>query len=99
MRLQGTERNAIAMPPLTDRTTYDAPRVTDANQCSSYIPHPLPQSIHLHTVLPSATMQDNTEISEADDLAHVALAEDMKKLSANTGVEERFFGQARHVFL
>lgn len=58
--------------------------------------YPIPQSISSDAVTPPST-QDESEISDAEDLSHVSLAEHLGALSLNA-VHERFYGQSRLVW-
>lgn len=74
-----------------------APQGPDATLSCLYVQHPKMKSVPLDKDISLAALAEESELPEAEDLAHVALAQDMKKLSMSPGIADRFFGQARFV--
>lgn len=87
-----------------DRVINERLRVTSHSTTTGSSPHGsgdskysesvASKSMSPEVVTPAVNVDDDSELSEADDLAHVALAEHLGQLSMDV-VEDRFFGQAR----
>ena len=79
----------------TDPVKAASPNFTD-------LKYPIPHSVSTDAAsasTPSDGVDDRTVSSDdADDLAHVALAEHLSSLSI-TAVDDRFFGQSRWVII
>lgn len=91
----------LSMPPLDMAQVPAVPSILSVSSTEtalssfafSDLKYPIPESISSDAVSPPS-VEDDSEILEADDLAHVALAEHLGRLSLNA-VDDRFYGQAR----
>ncbi|KAH9478722.1 putative transcriptional regulatory protein [Psilocybe cubensis] len=95
--IEKLRRDANKESCTTSPDTNPSPTATqgpDAALSCLYAQDPQIQSVPFDNGVSSATLAEETEIPETGDLAHVALAQDMTKLSMSPGSTDRFFGQA-----